>query len=52
MEKKFALKAAQALKNVKLLSAKTEFSTQLNFIAATKCCEDSPVLPTVALLSR
>lgn len=53
MEKKFALKAAQALKKVKSLNAKNEFTNQLNFASLAICCEDGPILrPQEIVLSH
>lgn len=50
MEKKFALKAAVALKKVKFLGAKNEFSTKLGgFAVLTECCEDGPVIKPEAV---
>lgn len=44
MDKKFALQPAKALKKLKVLAAKNEFTNKLDFSVLAICCEGGPVI--------
>lgn len=44
MEKKFSVKPAEAIKNVKTLASKYESAIKLGFLTAGVCCMDTPIV--------